>query len=48
LFLIEGATHIDLYDGNGVVAAVNKMVPFFKSHLAPANAIQGANAVAAE
>jgi len=38
LFLIKGATHMDLYDGNGEVAAVNRMVPFFKSNVAPANA----------
>jgi fermentation-respiration switch protein FrsA (DUF1100 family) len=35
LFLIKGAAHMDLYDGNGAVAAVNRMVPFFKSNLAP-------------
>jgi uncharacterized protein len=46
LFLIKGAAHMDLYDGNGAVAAVNKMAPFFKSNLAPA--ARDAQAVAAE
>jgi fermentation-respiration switch protein FrsA (DUF1100 family) len=47
LFLIKGAAHMDLYDGQGAVAAVNKMVPFFKKNLAPAHASEGAKAVAA-
>lgn len=34
LFLIEGAAHMDLYDGDGAVKAVNKMVPFFRKNLA--------------
>jgi fermentation-respiration switch protein FrsA (DUF1100 family) len=41
LFLIEGATHMDLYDGNGAAAAVNRMAPFFESNLAPPKATQG-------
>lgn len=47
LYLIKGAAHMDLYDGKGAVAAVNKMAPFFKSNLAPA-AAGDAKAVAAE
>jgi hypothetical protein len=39
---------MDLYDGNGAVAAVNRMVPFFKSTLAPANPTEGARAGAAK
>ena len=39
---------MDLYNGNGAVAAVNRMAPFFESNLASANGIQGAKAVAAE
>lgn len=33
LILIEGATHMDLYDGPGQSAALTKLVPFFKSKL---------------
>ena len=33
LFIIEGATHMDLYDGEGVGLAMNKLAPFFKSTL---------------
>jgi len=33
LVLMEGTTHMDLYDGSGAVAAVNKMVKFFKENL---------------
>lgn len=48
LFLIKGATHMDLYDGMGAAAAVNKMVPFFKKNLAPAAATERAKTLAAE
>ncbi|RFU93579.1 alpha/beta hydrolase [Citrobacter gillenii] len=34
LFIIPGATHMDLYDGAGATAAAKKLVPFFKSQLA--------------
>ncbi|NTE88346.1 alpha/beta hydrolase [Agrobacterium rubi] len=34
LFIIEGATHMDLYDGQGAVTAANKLGPFFKDKLA--------------
>jgi uncharacterized protein len=30
LFLVEGATHMDLYDGQGVSVAMNKLAPFFE------------------
>ncbi|MFP2906737.1 alpha/beta hydrolase [Pyxidicoccus sp. 3LFB2] len=33
LFLVEGATHMDLYDGQGVGLAMNKLAPFFKRNL---------------
>lgn len=48
LFLIKGAADMDLYGGKGAVAAVNKMVPFFKCNLASVAASQGAKAVAAK
>jgi fermentation-respiration switch protein FrsA (DUF1100 family) len=48
LFLIKGAIHMDLYDGKGAVAAVKKMVPFFKSNRAPSKARKDAQTVAAE
>ena len=48
LFLIKGAAHKHLYDGKGAVAAVNKMVPSFKSNLATAKATRDAQTVAAE
>ena len=33
LFIINGATHMDLYDGEGVGRAMSKLSPFFKSNL---------------
>jgi fermentation-respiration switch protein FrsA (DUF1100 family) len=33
LELIEGATHMDLYDGEGAAKAVTKLSPFFKHNL---------------
>jgi fermentation-respiration switch protein FrsA (DUF1100 family) len=33
LFIIEGAGHTDLYDGEGVGKAVSKRSPFFTSNL---------------
>jgi uncharacterized protein len=33
LALIEGATHMDLYDGAGVGHAMNKLAPFFSTNL---------------
>ena len=34
LFVVEGATHYDLYDQPGPVAkAVDKLVPFYRKHL---------------
>ena len=33
LFIIDGATHMDLYDGEGAVVAAKKLTPFFKSNL---------------
>lgn len=42
LFLIKGAAHMDLYDGAGAVAAVNKMAPFFAKHLASGAALRQA------
>lgn len=48
LFLIKGAAHMDPYDSEGTVTAVNKMAPFFQRHLAPARAAQDAASVAAE
>lgn len=32
-FVIDGATHLDLYDGEGVDLAMNKLSPFFKKNL---------------
>ncbi|RFU93589.1 alpha/beta hydrolase [Citrobacter gillenii] len=34
LFIIPGATHMDLYDGAGAAEAAKKLAPFFKSQLA--------------
>ncbi|QLK63284.1 alpha/beta hydrolase [Enterobacteriaceae bacterium Kacie_13] len=34
LFIIPGATHMDLYDGQGAIKAVQKLAPFFRSQLA--------------
>jgi fermentation-respiration switch protein FrsA (DUF1100 family) len=31
LFIIPGATHMDLYDGPGADTAARKLAPFFKS-----------------
>ena len=33
LFLIEGATHMDLYDGKGADTAADKLAPFFTRNL---------------
>lgn len=33
LFVVDGATHMDLYDGEGVNVAMNKLSPFFKRSL---------------
>ncbi len=33
LYIIEGAAHMDLYDGPGVGTALAKLAPFFKSNL---------------
>jgi fermentation-respiration switch protein FrsA (DUF1100 family) len=33
LFVVEGATHMDLYDGQGAGVAMNKLAPFFKRNL---------------
>jgi fermentation-respiration switch protein FrsA (DUF1100 family) len=33
LHLIKGATHMDLYDGNGVDQAMKKLAPFFTNTL---------------
>jgi fermentation-respiration switch protein FrsA (DUF1100 family) len=33
LFIVDGATHMDLYDGKGVEIAMNKLSPFFKGNL---------------
>ncbi len=33
LFLVDGATHMDLYDGPGAGVAASKLVPFFKRTL---------------
>lgn len=33
LFIVEGATHMDLYDGEGVGRAMSKLSPFFKRTL---------------
>ncbi len=34
LFIVEGATHMDLYDGDGATLAARKLGPFFQSNLA--------------
>ena len=34
LVIIDGATHMDLYDGQGADDAAKKLAPFFKSNLA--------------
>jgi fermentation-respiration switch protein FrsA (DUF1100 family) len=34
LFIVEGATHMDLYDGDGATLAAKKLGPFFQSNLA--------------
>jgi hypothetical protein len=33
LFIIDGATHMDLYHGAGAGLAMDKLSPFFKSNL---------------
>lgn len=33
LFIVEGATHMDLYDGEGVGIAMSKLAPFFQQNL---------------
>jgi fermentation-respiration switch protein FrsA (DUF1100 family) len=33
LFIVDGATHMDLYDGAGVALAMGKVAPFFKRTL---------------
>lgn len=33
LFVIDGATHMDLYDGKDVNTVMNKLTPFFKANL---------------
>lgn len=33
MFLIDGARHMDLYDGAGADTAMGKFTPFFKTHL---------------
>jgi uncharacterized protein len=33
LIIIDGATHMDLYDGPGVGRAMDKLSPFFKRNL---------------
>lgn len=33
LFVIEGAAHMDLYDGPGVDTALGKLAPFFAKNL---------------
>ncbi len=33
LFIVDGATHMDLYDGPGVDTAMSKLAPFFKTNL---------------
>ena len=42
LFLIEGAGHMDLYDGEGVGKATSKLSPFFASNLKPATSAAAA------
>lgn len=34
LFLVDGATHMDLYDGPGAAVAASKLIPFFQRTLA--------------
>ncbi|MGB7801747.1 alpha/beta hydrolase [Buttiauxella sp.] len=34
LHIIPGATHMDLYDGQGATVAASQLVPFFKNYLA--------------
>lgn len=34
LFIVSGATHMDLYDGQGATTAMNKLTPFFTRTLA--------------
>jgi fermentation-respiration switch protein FrsA (DUF1100 family) len=46
LFLIEGAGHMDLYDGEGAVTAVSRLAPFFVRNLAPASSTKGMQAPA--
>ena len=36
LFIVQGATHMDLYDGEGATGAARRLAPFFKSNLAQA------------
>jgi fermentation-respiration switch protein FrsA (DUF1100 family) len=43
LFMIEGAGHMDLYDGDGVGTAVSKLAPFFASNLKPAKSVAKAD-----
>ena len=33
LFIVDGATHMDLYDGEAMSVAFNKLAPFFKRTL---------------
>ncbi|HKM96896.1 MAG TPA: alpha/beta hydrolase, partial [Buttiauxella sp.] len=33
LHIIPGATHMDLYDGQGAAVAASKLAPFFKNNL---------------
>lgn len=33
LFIVEGASHMDLYDGSGRDAVLGKITPFFKANL---------------
>lgn len=35
LYVIDGATHMDLYDGPGADTAMAKLTPFFKQSLQP-------------
>ena len=34
LFIVKGATHMDLYDGKGVETAMDQLSPFFTRNLA--------------
>ena len=45
LFIVEGATHVALYDGEGVGKAMSKLSPFFTSNLG--HALAGTNAARA-